>query len=145
MKNIVLRFIGVIVSAVLFSYLVETFHYMFFRGIVHFFSNLSLGNWLFFDLFRGILLPVLLVLSSLIAMGITWMVKGSKVLKVIPICYFILRMINDFIYLFIDQLSSIVDEIGSGFWYYTGAVVAFLGILICYGLCIASIIVSEDN
>lgn len=140
----VFRFFGAIIAAVIFSYLVDVFHVLFFGGVVHFFANLSWSNWLSFDIFRGFFLPIAWAILWLIGMGLAWLVRGSKVIAALPILYFILRIINAFFVLFIDPVEPIVEEIGLGFWYYTGAIITFVGILICYIIC-SAVMISSDK
>lgn len=139
----ILRFLGAILSAVLFSYLVDIFHLLFFGGVVHFFANLSWSNWISFDTLRGFLLPVVWTILWLIGMGLAWLVRGSKWIAALPIIYFLLRIVNDFIILFVEPIEPIVDEIGLGFWYYTGAIVTFIGILVFYIICTLQMLFDE--
>lgn len=142
----VLRFFGAIVAALLFSYLVDFFHIVFFGGAAHFFANLSWSNWFSFDLFRGFLLPIVWAILLLIGMGLVWLVRGSKVIAALPIVFFIMGIISDFKILFLNPIELIVNDIGLGFWYYFGAVVTFLEMLICYGICAFSMFVyNYDN
>lgn len=87
----IFRFIGAIVASLIFSFLVDMFHLAFFGGVTHFFANLSWSNWFSFDVLRGFLLPVAWTVLWLISMGLTWLVKGSKVLAILPIHCFYFR------------------------------------------------------
>lgn len=145
MINKVLRFIGAIIAAVIFSYLVDTLHLSFFAGVAHFFANLSWTNWLSFDIFRGLLLPLIWTILWLIGMGIIWLVRGSKVISVIPIIWFVISIIADFTTLFLRPMELITNDIGEGFWYYTGAVITFVAILVCYVICMVSMLISRED
>ena len=100
----VLRFIGAIIVALLFGYLVVFFHIAFFGGV-----------------------------------------KGSKVIAALPLIFFVLGVIEDFRILFIDPVEFIIDDIGQGFWYYFGAILTFIDIVICYGVFAISLFVTEEN
>ena len=141
----VLRFIGAIIAAFLFAYLVDAFHLAFFGGAVHFLANLSWGSWLGFDILRGALLPVVWTVLWLIGMGLMWLVKGSKAMAALPLVIFALGVISDFIDLFLVPVESIVADIGQGFWYYSGAIATFVWIVICYGLCAAFMLASDES
>lgn len=139
----VLRFVGAIVAAVLFSYLLDIFHILFFGGVVHFFANLSWSNWISFDIFRGFLLPIVWTILWIIGVGLAWLVRGSKWIAALPIIYFLLRIVNDIVILFVEPIEPIVDEIGLGFWYYAGAVVTFIEILVFYIICTLQMLSKE--
>lgn len=130
MVKVILRFIGAIVAAMLFDYLVSFFHFAFFCGAAHFFANLSWSNWFSFDILRGFLLPIVWGVLCLIGTGLTWIVKGSKIIAALPIIILIRGIILDFDVLFLNPIDIAVDDIGLGFWYYFGAVLTFLPILI---------------
>ena len=141
----VLRFIGAIITALLFGYLVDFFHIAFFGGAAHFFANLSWSNWFSFDIFRGFLLPIVWTILWLIGMGLMWLVKGSKVIAALPLIIFLLGVIADFRILFLYPDEFIVNDIGQGFWYYFGAILTFIGIIICYGVCAISLFVTDES
>ena len=141
----VLRFIGAIIVAVLFSYLVDVFHFSYFAGASHFFANITWSNWLGFDSLRGIVLPLMWIILWLIGLGLGWLVRGSKIIAAFPILIFILCLITDFIGLFIIPLKQITDEIGQGFFYYLGATLTYLGILACYFACSMGILTFQDS
>lgn len=145
MLNKVLRFIGAIVAALLFRVLVDFFHIAFFGGAAHFFANLSWSNWFSFDIFRGFLLPIVWILLMFIGMGLVWLVRGSKVIAAFPLLLFVLGIIADFNRLFLNPIELIVDDIGQGFWYYLGAIITFIEILICYILCAVSMFATDEN
>lgn len=140
----VLRFLGAIIAAVLFSFLVDIFHNSFLEGAVHFFANLSWSNWFGFGLFRVFLLPIVWSILWLIGWGVTWLVRGSKVIATLPLILFIMSIISDFKILFINPIEPIVDDIGLGFWYYLGAVLTLLDILICYAICSLAMLSSNE-
>lgn len=139
----VLRFLGAIVAAYVFSFLVDFIHLAFFSGAAHFFGNLSWSNWFSFDLLRGFLLPIAWSFLGLIGMGIVWLVRGSKVIAVLPMLWFLVAIIADFFSLFVNPAEQIIDDIGQGFWYYVGATLIFIAILTCYVMCAVSMFVSE--
>lgn len=141
----ILRFVGAIIAAVIFSYLNETVHLAFFAGAAHFFANLTWTNWFSFDTLRGFLLPLIWTFLSLIGMGLVWMVRGSKVISAIPIIWFVLSIVAVFRILFLEPVELITNDIGEGFWYYTGATVTFAAISICYVICAISMLVSNEN
>ena len=141
----VLRFLGAVVASLLFSYLVDFFHIAFFAGAAHFFANLSWSNWFSFDIFRGILLPIVWAVLWLIGMGLVWLTRGSKVIAALPLLLFVLAIITDFRTLFLNPIELIVDDIGHGFWYYLGAVVTFIEILVCYIACSISMLGSKEE
>ena len=128
----ILRFLGAIVVAQIFAFGVSTFHIVFFGGAAHFFANLSWSNWLSFDTFRGFLLPIAWTVLSLIGFGLVWIVRGEKLIAAIPICILIKGVFMSFKLLFLEPAELIVDEIGQGFWYYFGAILTFLPILMLY-------------
>ena len=76
-------------------------------------------------------------------MGIVWLVRGSKVIAVLPMLWFLVAIIDDFFSLFVNPAEQIVDDIGQGFWYYVGATLIFIAILTCYVMCAVSMFVSE--
>ena len=141
----VLRFIGAIIAALLFAYLVDAFHITFFGGAAHFIANLSWSNWLGFDILRGFLLPVVWGVLWLIGMGLACLVRGSKAMAALPLVIFALGVISDFIDLFLVPVKSIVADIGQGFWYYFGAILTFIGIVFFYGICAAFMLASDEN
>lgn len=140
----VLRFFGAVIAAFLFSHLVDFFHIVFFGGAAHFFSNLSWNNWLSLDLFRGALLPLVWAILWLIGMGLVWLVRGSKGIAALPLIWFFLGVISDFRILFLDPIELIIDDIGLGFWYYFGAVITLVEIIVCYGICAAAMLTRDD-
>ena len=140
----VLRFIGAIVAAILFRFLVDFVHIAFFGGAAHFFANLSWSNWFGFDLFRGFFLPIVWTILWLIGMGMMWLVRGSKVIAALPIILFVLGIISDYNKLFLNPIELIVDEIGLGFWYYFGAIITFIEILTCYVVCAVSMFATDE-
>ncbi len=141
----VLRFLGAIIAALLFSYLVNFFHIAFFGGAAHFFANLSWSNWFSFDLLRGFLLPIVWTILWLIGMGLAWLVRGSKVFAALPLIWFLSGIITDFRILFLNPIELIVNDIGLGFWYYLGAVITFIEILVCYGICAISMFAPDND
>ena len=140
----VLRFIGAIVVAILFRFLVDFIHIAFFGGAAHFFANLSWSNWFSFDIFRGFFLPIAWTILWLIGMGLMWLVRGSKVIAALPIILFVLGIISDYNKLFLNPIELIVDDIGLGFWYYFGAIITFIEILTCYVVCAVSMFASDE-
>ena len=141
----VLRFIGAIIAALLFRFLVDFFHIAFFGGAAHFFANISWSNLFGFEIFGGFLLPIVWNILWLIGMGLMWLVKGSKVIVALPLIIFVLGIIADFRRLFLDPIELIVDDIGQGFWYYFGAILTFIEIVICYGVCAISLFVTDES
>ena len=141
----VLRFLGAMVAALLFSYLVDFFHIAFFGGIAHFFANLSWSSWFSFDVLRGFLLPIVWGILWLIGMGLAWLVRGSKVIATLPLIWFLLGIIADFRILFLDPIELIVNDLGLGFGYYFGAVITFIEILVCYGICSISMFALDND
>lgn len=141
----VLRFIGAIITAWIFRYLVNFFHIAFFGGATHFIANLSWSNWFSFDILRGFLLPIAWTILWLIGMGLVWLVRGSKVIAALPLLLFVSGIIVDFRILFIEPIELIVDDIGQGFWYYIGAIITFITILICYFVCAVSMFATDEN
>lgn len=144
MVSKVLRFLGAIIAAFLFDYLVNGFHLAFFVGAAHFFANLSWSNWLSFDIFRGFLLPIAWTILWLIGMGLVWLVKGSKIIAALPILMFIWGIIAEFKFLFLYPTDLIVDDIGQGFWYYLGATLTFLEMVACYVFCSVAMFIEQD-
>lgn len=145
MMYIVLRFIGAIIAAVIFSFLAEAIHILFFGGAAHFFANFSWSNWLGFDTFRGFLLPIAWAVLWLVGMGLQWLVRGSKKIAAIPVLYFLLRIIYVFYLLFIETAEPVVNEIGAGFWYYVGAIVTYFFIIVCYVVCTAAMLTNNEE
>lgn len=141
----VLRFFGAIIVALLFARLVDAFHITFFGGAAHFIANLSWGSWLGFDILRGFLLPVAWAILWFIGMGLAALVRGSKAMAALPLVIFALGVISDFIDLFLVPVKSIVADIGQGFWYYSGAIGTFILIVVCYGICAAFMLASDEN
>ena len=141
----VLRFIGAIIAALLFGRLVDAFHLAFFGGAAHFIANLSWSNWFGLGILRGFLLPVAWGVLWLIGMGLACLVRGSKVMAALPLVIFVLGVISDFIVLFLEPVESIVADIGQGFWYYSGAIGTFIWIVVCYGICAAFMLASDEN
>lgn len=141
----ILKFFGAIAVAILFCYVVDMFHMLLFGGVVFFFADFSWRNWLSLDVFRAFLLPIAWGIIWLIGMGLGWLTKDSKVLAVLPIIIFVIRIINDFIVLFIQPIEPIIAEIGLGFWYYAGAVITFIMILACYLICSVVMLNDENN
>ena len=80
-----------------------------------------------------------------IGMGLVWLVRGSKVIAAFPLLLFVLGIIADFNRLFLNPIELIVDDIGQGFWYYLGAIITFIEILICYILCAVSMFATDEN
>ena len=141
----VLRFIGAIIAASIFSFGVNFTYFSFFDEVSHFFANLSWSNLLSFDIFRGFLLPVAWAILYLIGAGLVRMVRGSKIIAAIPIYIFItVGVISSFKLLFLESVEIIVDDIGLGFWYYFGAVITFLFIIVTYLLCSIFMLIKQD-
>ncbi len=140
----VLRFLGAVALAWIFSFLASVFHTLFFAGTAHFFANISWSNWLSFDIFRGFLLPIAWSILWLIGAGLVALVRGNKIIAALPIICFILQTIHLVDVLFIHPIEPIVDEIGQGFWYYFGAVVTFGEILASFGICTVCMFVYDD-
>lgn len=141
----VLRFIGAIVLSFAFSYLVDVSTISFFAGTAHFFANLSFSNWMGFDLLRGVLIPILFTIMIFAGMGVIWLVKGSKIIAIIPIIIFIVSICTEFLSLFIYPIELITQDIGAGFWYYTGAVITFLEMILCYTVCSLGMLESNED
>jgi len=129
----VLRFLGAIIVAYIFALLNDLMNLAFFRGACDFFNDITWKSWLSFDTLRGFILPIIWAILWLVGWGLWWLVKGVKWITILPIIYFIVRLIDDFYLLFINP-SAIID-MEHGFWYYTGAVITFIEILVCYGIC----------
>lgn len=144
MVSKVLRFLGAIIAAILFDYLVYTFHFSFFAETAHFFANLSWSNWLSFDIFRGFLLPVEWTILGLIGVSLMWLVRGSKIIAALPTVIFIFNIIGNFYLLFLEPSELIVNDIGQGFWYYFGAILAFIAMSGCYIGCTVSMYIDPD-
>ena len=128
----VLRFLGAIIMALIFDYLLSVSHIAFFGGTAHFFSNLSWSNLLSFDIFRGFLLPIVWGVLSLIGIGLVWIVRGEKLIAAIPIYIFVTGAVTNFKLLFLEPVELIVNDIGLGGWYYFGAGLTFFIILALY-------------
>ena len=141
----VLRFFGAIIAALVFSYLVDSFHVAFFAGAAHFFANLSWSSWFGFDILRGAILPFMWAVLWLIGMGLVWLVRGSKVIAALPLIWFLMAVITDFLALFLNPMELVADDIGLGFWYYLGAVVTFIVILVCYVICSICMLPFKEN
>lgn len=140
-----LRFIGAILLAILFSYLVDVCTISFFAGTAHFFANFSFENWMGFDLLRGLFVPTLITLIVIVGWVVVKIVNGSKLIMIIPMVIFTICIFTDFINLFFFPIEIITDEIGTGFWYYLGASITFLEMIICYAACSLSMIEPKDN
>ena len=46
--------------------------------------------------------------------------------------YLVYCAVHDFIFLFINHSEVIVEDIGLGFWYYTGSVITYVLMMLCY-------------
>ena len=145
MTNKVLRFIGTIIATFVFCFLVQLFHVLFFAGAVHFFANITWSSWFSFDFFRGFLLPIGWAVIWLVGAGLVWLVKGNKMLAVLPLIWFVIQTIISFVGLFVNPVEPIIEEIGLGFWYYFGAVITFVEILICFGICVFSMFIYNED
>lgn len=130
-----LRFVGAIVVAILFAFLVNMIHLSFFVGAVHTISNLSWSNWLGFDTFRGFLLPIAWAILWAVAWGLSWLVRGNRWIAALPVVVFVSSIIKEFGLLFLHPLEEVYVEAGQGFWYYLGAIITYIAMLICYTLC----------
>ena len=141
----ILRFIGAIITALIFNLGVNVIHIYFFGGTAHVLANLSWSNWFSFDTIRGFYLPIAWTILYLIGAGLVWMVRGSKIIAAIPIYIFITGgVISSFKQLFLEPVEMIVDDIGLGFWYYFGAVITFLFIIVTYLLCSIFMLMKQD-
>lgn len=140
----ILRFLGAIIVAIIFALLADFYSIAFFSGACEFFNNITWKSWLSFDTLRGFYLPIIWGILWLIGWGLRWLVKGSIWMAIIPIFYFLYRLIGvDFYILFINR-TAIID-IDHGFWYYTGAVLTFIELLAYYGICIVFMFAKEDE
>lgn len=129
-----LRFIGAVIVALLFDYIVRLSHIAFFAGATHLLANLTWSNWLGFDILRASLVPVVWGILGLLGFGLSWLVRSSKIIAALPIVIFISGVIYSFANLFLYPIEMIVDDIGQGVWYYLGATVTFFFMLVCYVL-----------
>lgn len=144
MVNNVLRFLGAIAVAYVFSLMVDMIHITFFAGVAHFLGHLSWSSWFSLDIFRGLLLPIAWGILWLVGFGLSAIVRGSTPIALIPLIYFGISIIRDFNNLFLDPLEPIVEEIGLGFWYYAGATLTFVAIVVCYLICSITMLLKED-
>ena len=81
----------------------------------------------------------------LVGAGLVWLVKGNKMLAVLPLIWFVIQTIISFVGLFVNPVEPIIEEIGLGFWYYFGAVITFVEILICFGICVFSMFIYNED
>ncbi|MBR4389720.1 MAG: hypothetical protein IKT00_11150 [Prevotella sp.] len=130
----VLRFIGAILATVVFAMIAVLFHFLFFGGAAHFFANISWHSLFSFDSLRGLLLPLAWTIMWLVAMGAKWIVKGNIWLAVIPILICILGLIHGFDILFLHPYEVIISDIGHGFWYYLGAILTYIGMIVFFAI-----------
>lgn len=144
MINKIVRFIGAIVLAWLFGCIVDIYHLFCFEAMAHYFSNLSLSNLFRWELLSAVLLPIVWAIIWLIGLGIVSLAKQSKLMKTIVLIVFVYSIIADFRIVFIIPIEPIVYDIGHGFWYFFGAILSFIGMLICYGICSVSLFVHEE-
>ncbi len=139
----VLRFIGAILAAAVFAAIVDMFHFLFFAGAAHFFANISWHNWFSLDTLRGFLLPLAWTIMWLVAMGAKWLVKGNIWLAVIPILLCIFGLIHGFDILFLHPYDGIISDIGHGFWYYFGAILTYIEMIVFYVIFVFFILSKE--
>lgn len=130
-----LRLSGAFIASIIFSYLVDFFHMAFFGGTAHVIVNFTWRNLFSYDVLRGFLLPLIWTILWLMAWGICWIVRGSKIMAIPPILYFLLAIVYDFRRLYVAPLDMIISDTGDGFWYYFGATLTFIGMLVCYFAC----------
>ena len=132
MIKFILKFVCAVGIAVLFNQLMSAFFLTVFAELAHFFGNLSWGSWFSLAVFRVFLIPVGLIVLHLVGILLVWLVRGSIVKAVLPVMIFIWGMIVNFKLLFLFPIEHIIDDIGHGFWYYLGAALTYLSMLVVY-------------
>lgn len=133
----ILKFLGAIILACLFSWVVDFANLYVFVYEVRFFENFSLSSLFEFDVIRGFLFPIGLAVIAFIAFGLCLLVKGQKYSIILPIIIFIIRILRDFNILFINTSafeSPLIKNVGHGFVWYSCAIVTFVFIFLFYAL-----------
>ena len=122
----ILRFVGALVAANLFIFLVQLFHLVCMDSVILMFANFSWRSLFSFDVLRGGIIPIVWFIFYLMVLGIGWIVRGSKIIAALPLICFLGALINLFYILFVNPQSSAIDEVGLGIWYYSCAIITFI-------------------
>ena len=127
-----LKFIGALLASVVFVAMVDLYHFLFFVGASHFFANFSWSSLFSFDVLRGLLLPLGWTVMWLIALGTRYLINGKRWMTIIPILLCLLGLFHGFDILFLHPWEKITSEIGTGSWYYFGAILTYIEMIVFY-------------
>ena len=142
--SVLFRFLGAIIAAQVFSFLVGLSWFTFFGEVASLIAHISWANWLRMDIIRGMLFPVVLGIIWAIGVGLCWLVRGNKWIAALPILIFIYGIIVNIDALFLSHSPAIVAEIGEGSLYYIGAICTFVVILITHVVCVLGMFISDN-
>lgn len=62
-------------------------------------------------------------------------VRGARWIAILPSLFFIIKMIEAFIILFLNPINGIALHYDQGLWYYIGAIITFVAISLNYIFC----------
>lgn len=152
--NKILRFIGAIILAYLFSLIWSSSCICIWASIVWLFSDFTFGRFFMMSVGWSIATYILTFILPLIGMGMTYVIKGSKLIAALPIMMFLMNVLSDIMsFILIDkgvskpvtaELMGMLSDI-SGIWYNIGAFMTSIVMIIGYVVMVSIILVYDGQ